>query len=631
MSSNQRSALDLPWLPRLSDSFRQDLRSIRADSAQDWGLTLRALATQNLGLNQAMAIVSTLRQLRAVHESPSLTPFRLGIVSNATLDFVVPSLQAAALRYGIALDVVAGAFDQMTQEALDPASAVNRSRPDAVLIAADCRGLPFTDAGSSAGPQASADAALAEITAMRDGFRKNAGAVCLVQSLAAPLNATFGSLDAALPGTLRSAISDFNATLARTIAGSGDILVDVEWLAQSVGLHQWNDERTWYLGRMPFAQQALPLYADFVVRVVAAMRGKSRKCLILDLDNTIWGGVIGDDGVDGIALSQGDPRGEAYRAVQLAAAELRRRGVVLAVCSKNDEDKARQPFRSHSGMVLKEDDIAVFVANWDDKASNIERIAERLELGLDAMVLLDDNPAERAQVRQAIPLVAVPELGDDPSDFVRRLTWAGYFESISFTNEDLQRAGQYKVNADRLELKERSRDLADFLRSLQMEVELRPFDAAGRKRITQLINKTNQFNVMTRRYSEPQIEAMESSAAHHTLQVTVRDRFGDNGMIGVVICEKSDREWTIDSWLMSCRVLNRRVEEAVCNRLARDAVAAGAKRLIGRYQATERNGIVADLFARLGFARSGVDGGVEHWVLDLLDYRSFDVPLVEKS
>ena len=164
-----------------------------------------------------------------------------------------------------------------------------------------------------------------------------------------------------------------------------------------------------------------------------------------------------------------------------------------------------------------------------------------------------------------------------------------------------------------------------------MEIELCPFDAAGRKRITQLINKTNQFNVMTRRYTEPQIEAMESSAAHYTLQVTVRDRFGDNGMIGVVICEKSDHEWTIDSWLMSCRVLNRRVEEAVCNRLARDAVAAGAKRVIGRYQATERNEIVADLFARLGFARSGVDDGVEHWVLDLLDYRSFDVPLIEKS
>jgi len=631
MTSNHRSVLDLPWLPRLSDSFRQDLRSVRADDAQDWGLSLRTLATQNLGLNQAMALARTFGQLRALRESSSLTPFRIAIVSNATLDFVVPSLQAAALRYGIALDVVYGAFGQMVQEALDPASPINRSKPDAVLIAVDHRGLPFVSAEPSALPRASADAALAELATMREGFRRHAGAVCLVQSLPAPLNAGFGSLDAALSGSLRSAISDFNTALARSIADSGDILIDVDWLAQSVGLHQWYDERTWYLGRMPFAQQALPLYADYVMRVVAAMRGKSRKCLILDLDNTLWGGVIGDDGIDGIALSQGDARGEAYRAIQLAAAELRRRGVVLAVCSKNDDDKARLPFRSHSGMVLKEEDIAVFVANWDDKATNIERIADRLELGLDAMVLLDDNPVERAQVRQAIPLVAVPELGDDPSDFVRQLMWGGYFESVSFTKEDLQRAAQYKVNADRLELKERSRDLGEFLRSLQMEIDARPFDASGRKRITQLINKTNQFNVMTRRYTEPQIESMEGSSAHYTLQVTVRDRFGDNGMIGVVICDKSESEWTIDSWLMSCRVLNRRVEEAVCNRVARDAAAAGAKRLIGRYRATERNGMVADLFARLGFTQTEGDDSAERWVLELRDHRPFDVPLAEKS
>lgn len=629
MTSNRLSALELPWLPPLSESFRDDLRALLADDRQDWGLALRVLATQQLGLSQALAIAGALRQLRSVRASSSLTPFRLGIVSNATLDFVIPSLQAAALRYGIDLEIVGGAFDQLVQEALDPASTLNRSKPDAVLVAADYRGLPFVQPGVSTWPQASAEAALAQISAVREGFRTHAGAVCLVQSLPAPPTPSFGSFDAVLPGTLRSAIAEFNAALARDIAASGDILVDVDWLAQCIGLYAWYDERTWYLGRMPFAQQALPLYADYVARVVAAMRGKSRKCLVLDLDNTIWGGVIGDDGLDGIALAPGEARGEAFRSVQLAALELRRRGVVLAVCSKNDEDKARQPFRSHPGMVLKEEDIAVFVANWDDKASNIEQIAARLELGLDAMVLLDDNPVERAQVRQAIPLVAVPELGEDPSDFVRRLTCAGYFESVSFTNEDLLRAGEYKVNAERTELRERSRDLGEFLRSLEMEIELRPFDAAGRKRITQLINKTNQFNVTTRRYTEPQIQAIEASATHYTLQVFVRDRFGDNGMIGVVICAKESEQWLIDTWLMSCRVLNRRVEEAVCNRLAKDAVAAGAKRLVGHYLPTERNGIVADLFARLGF--TSADGGAQQiWALDLGAFRSFDVPLVEK-
>src|SRR5262245_2236047 len=303
MTANQRSLLDLPWLPRLSESFRIELKSVRADAAQDWGLSLRALAMQYLGLNQAIAISTVLRQLREVRESPSLTPFRLGIVSNATIDFVVPSLQAAALRYGIALEVVTGAFDQLAQESLDPQSTLNRAKPDAVLIAVDHRGLAFVDSGAAPWPRASAEAALAELSAARDGFRRHARAVCLVQSLAAPLSPIFGSFDAALPGTIRSAISEFNVALARDVASSGDILVDVDWLAQSVGLHQWYDERTWYLGRMPFAQRALPLYADHVARLVAAMRGKSRKCLILDLDNTLWGGVIGDDGVDGITLA----------------------------------------------------------------------------------------------------------------------------------------------------------------------------------------------------------------------------------------------------------------------------------------------------------------------------------------
>jgi len=626
MNPGRLALTDLPWLPRLSPAFKTRLADVPADGNADWGPPLAALAAQQLGLTQAMALSRKLRQLRGTKPSKALTPFRLGLVSNATVDFIVPFLEATALRYGIALEVVAADYGQQMQAALDPNSTINRARPDAVLLALDHHGLALRD-DSAGWPPHRPEAALAQLRSLRDGFRTHGGAVCLVQTVPAPLAPQFGSLDAGLAGTLRHAVSGLNTALAAEVGQNGDVLIDVDWLAQSVGLDTWYDDRAWHLAKMPFAQNVLPMYAELVVRAIAAMRGKARKCLVLDLDNTLWGGVIGDDGLEGIALNQGDPRGEAHRAIQAAALELRRRGVVLAVCSKNDDATARLPFRSHPGMLLKEDDIAVFVANWEDKASNLERIAQRLDIGIDALVLLDDNPAEREQVRQALPQVAVPELGADPSDYVRCLMLGGYFESVAFTPDDLSRAAQYQGNAQRAVLQDSSRDLGEFLRSLEMHIRFAPFDAQGRKRITQLINKTNQFNATTRRYTEAQVEAMETSATHHTLQINLVDRFGDNGMICVVICTVHGDAWHVDSWLMSCRVLNRKVEEAVCNRIAQAARAAGARRVVGIYVPTPRNGMVAELYPRLGFAAAPAPEGEQRWVLELEGHAPFDVPL----
>lgn len=629
MNRGSLSLLDLPWLPRLSADFRARLNGAGLSKTVDWGSELSALAGQYLGLNQALSLSRKLRQLRSDRPSPRLSPFRLGLVSNATVDFIVPMLEATGLRYGLSLEVVAGPFDQSMQQALDPTSTINSARPDAVLIALDQHGLPFRLDRNGVWPPYQANGAIAQLNAIRDGFKQHSGAVSLVQTIPTSLLPQFGSLDVAQAGSLRSAIAEFNGALAKDAATRGDVVVDIDWLAQSVGLYNWFDERDWHLAKMPFAQKALAAYAEIVVRAIAAMRGKTRKCLVLDLDNTIWGGVIGDDGVEGIALDQGDARGEAHRAVQAAALDLRRRGVILAVCSKNDDETARIPFRSHAGMLLKEEDIAVFVANWEDKASNLELIAKRLDIGLDALVLLDDNPAERAQVRQALPQVAVPELGEDPSTFTRLLLLGGYFESIAFTPEDLTRADQYRANAHRAELLEGSRDLGAFLRSLEMTVRFSPFQPAARKRVTQLINKTNQFNVTTRRYTEAQVAELETSPAHYTLQVGLTDRFGDNGMICAVICRCEALEWEIESWLMSCRVLNRKVEQAVCNRLARAALDARAETLVGLYLPTARNHIVADLYAQLGFTRVGDRGEAQCWQLHLRSFRAFDLPMAE--
>jgi FkbH-like protein len=286
------------------------------------------------------------------------------------------------------------------------------------------------------------------------------------------------------------------------------------------------------------------------------------------------------------------------------ALALRRRGIVLAISSKNNDEVARAPFRHHPEMLLKEEHVAVFQANWDDKATNIKAIADELALGLDAMVFLDDNPVERGLVRRILPQVAVPELPDDPALYARTLAAAGYFESITFSQEDRTRAEMYQTNAQRVALKNQAGDIDAYLASLQMEITFAPFDLTGRARISQLINKSNQFNLTTRRYTEAEVAAAEADPAVFTLQVRLADSFGDNGMISVIICRPGDHgPWDIDTWLMSCRVLGRKVETMVLREILRHARSAGVDRVVGTYRPTERNALVRDHYEKLGFTR----------------------------
>jgi FkbH-like protein len=365
--------------------------------------------------------------------------------------------------------------------------------------------------------------------------------------------------------------------------------------------------------------RCMPIYAEHVARLLGALRGRSRKCLVLDLDNTVWGGVIGDDGLEGIKLAQGDATGEAHLTLQEMALTLRRRGIVLAVSSKNEEAVARAPFQKHTEMLLKEDDFAVFQANWQDKATNIKAIAEELCLGLDAMVLVDDNPMERDLVRQMLPQVAVPELPEDPALYARTLAAAGYFESIAFSAEDRERAEMYQSNARRVALQKQAGDLDAYLASLEMEIVFAPFDRTGRARISQLINKSNQFNLTTRRYSEADVAVAEGDRAVFTLQVRLIDRFGDNGMICVIICGPGNderRSWEIDTWLMSCRVLGRKVEQMVLREILMAAREAGMETLVGVYRPSEKNAMVRDHYAKLGFFKLREEAnGTTIWAL----------------
>jgi len=414
--------VELQWLPRAPQEFSNKLRALDGLANPPWK-EFQALASHALDLNQLTKLAKSIGRARAHLNSDRKSsnfflPFRLAVLSNSTIDMIVPALVASAARHGILLEVIQPVYDQVAQEAMAPDSMVNQSKPDAVLFALDYRALPLKfSPGDPAVSTATIQGAIGYLQALRNGIKANSNAVCIFQTFAPPVETLFGSLDFALPGTPKSLIDNINRELAEFVFGSGDVLLDVAGLAETVGLAGWHNPQLWNMAKFSFSAELIPLYAEHVARTVAALRGKSRKVLVLDLDNTLWGGTIGDDGIEGIHIAQGDATGEAHLAVQRFALDLRQRGILLAVSSKNSDEVARAPFEQHPEMLLKLEHFTVFQANWDDKATNIQAIAAELSLGLDAIVFLDDNPVERGLVRSLLPQVAVPELPEDPAFF----------------------------------------------------------------------------------------------------------------------------------------------------------------------------------------------------------------------
>ena len=587
----------LPWLPSAPANWASTLKNLDLKSAGA-GAALQQLATSALNLNQLTSLGKRIELSLA--EGRKLDPFaslRLAVLSNATISFAAAAIPASALRHGVATQVKIVEYDRVAGVALAGDADIAAFAPDVVLLALDHRGLPF--GAMSAGEPVSVvvDEVTGHLRKLRDGIKRNFGTPVIFQTLATPPSSMFGSFDVRVGGTWRATIAAANRAIVDLAAG-GDYILDVAGLVERVGAERWFDDAQWLANKVQFSLTMIPAYGDHIGRLIGAIRGRSRKCLVLDLDNTLWGGAIGDEGLSGIVLGQGSPDGEAYLAVQQAALALRDRGIILAVSSKNDEANARLPFQKHPDMLLKEEHIAVFQANWIDKSTNLEAIAKALNIGLDALVLLDDNPAERAQVRMALPAVAVPEVGNDPSTFAWTILSAGYFEAVSFLAEDKRRADEYAAESNRVAVLQKAQNFGDYLSELQMVISFAPFDSIGRSRISQLINKSNQFNLTTRRYTEAQVAELEAAPSTHTLQVRLRDRFGDSGMIAVLIARRSEHQGEpaldIDTWLMSCRVLGRKVEEAMLRELALAARAASLRWIVGRYIPTAKNGMVKE-------------------------------------
>ncbi|HVU45538.1 MAG TPA: HAD-IIIC family phosphatase, partial [Terracidiphilus sp.] len=398
------------------------------------------------------------------------------------------------------------------------------------------------------------------------------------------------------------------------------LLHDVEGVASLAGRSRFFDDRFWDMWKTFCSLDVLPAIAQNLVDVLLATRGRGVKCVVLDLDNTLWGGVIGDDGLDGISLNaHGD--GEAWYRLQLFLRELHRRGILLAVCSKNDERNALLPFESHPEMVLRREDITVFKANWQDKAENIREIREILNIGFDSMVFLDDNPFERNLVRSLVPGVIVPDLPEDPSEYVRFLTELNLFETAAFSEEDLRRAEMYKVEADRREAATSYASVEEFLQSLDMRIVVSRFDSYHLPRIAQLIQRSNQFNLTTERRSQAECERLMHDTSMIPLYIELSDRLGDHGLISVVILQPDGEELRITDWLMSCRVLARGVEQYVMNEVFTIARERGLAAVTGRYIPTAKNGMVRDFFAQFGFVKVSEANGETQWAMESLSYR----------
>jgi FkbH-like protein len=617
--------IDLYWLSENPD-FAESIRSLPQLGALERWTKLCRLANSRLDL------VATSRLDRAARALFPETPptqavqgVRLAILSSSTVDHLISGIRVGGLRRGLWIDTYTCGFGQYRQELLDASSPLHAFQPTVILLTLDV--FHLFGGRDVAATQSTADAiveqTVADISEMWRRARESFGCPVIQQTVLPLVPRLLGNNEHRLHGSPRRMADAVNDQLRPLSDEAGAEMLDLDASLLQDGLRSWHDPMLWHRAKQEISPAASPLYGDLVARLLAAKYGRSSKCLVLDLDNTLWGGVIGDDGLEGIVLGQGSAAGEAFLAFQAYARALSQRGVILAVCSKNDEQNAVEPFERHPEMILRIEDISCFVANWEDKAANIREISQRLNIGLDSLVFVDDNPFERNIVRQELPTVAVPELPDDPALFAQCIADAGYFEAVHVTNEDRERTRKYQDNAKRERIRASATDIESFLKSLNMQFIWKRFDSIGMNRTVQLINKTNQFNLRTRRYTEQEVAAVMKNDRAIGLQVRLTDQFGDNGIIAIVIGElmPGENDMMLDTWLMSCRVLGRQVEQTTLNVVAGEARRLGASRLIGEYRPTPKNGIVRDHYRNLGFQllETRDDGGTV-WALPLDEF-----------
>jgi FkbH-like protein len=561
---------------------------------------------------------------RKLQPTPGHRKLKVAILGDCATQQLVSMTRVLAQQAGIDAEIFEAGYDTVETEIFDPQSQLYAFAPEVVVLMNTTQALRLRYYGHPGDKASFASDTVDRLTGLWQALRQHTQALIIQSNFPLPFERLFGNYDHQVSGSLTDAVHVINRGLTERSRAQKNVAInDVEALASLIGRAAFFDDKLWILAKSPCALEYLPHLAQNTVDVMAASVGQGVKCVILDLDNTLWGGVIGDDGLEGIRLGHfGD--GEGFHALQCFLKELRARGILLCVCSKNDHVNAIKPFREHPEMVLKEEDITVFVANWDNKAGNIETIKQTLNIGYDSMVFLDDNPFERNLVREKLPEVIVPELPEDPAEYVRAIAALNLFETASFSALDRQRAEMYALEAKREGLKHSFTNVDDYLASLNMKMILGRFDAVNLPRIAQLIQRSNQFNLCTRRYNEAQCEAlMRDHEDHYPLHVSLADKFGDHGLISVVVLRKDGLRLYIDEYLMSCRVLQRGVEQTVMNEIFTYARARGVEVVEGSYLPTAKNAMVKEFYARFGFEKVAEDDkGNARWVLPVASYQA---------
>ncbi|KPE51559.1 HAD-IIIC family phosphatase [Chryseobacterium indologenes] len=560
-------------------------------------------------------------------ERKGLKKIKVALLGDTATQFLNIALKGTAVNEGFDFDIFEADFGQISRQILDPTSEYYDFNADYTIIFESSHKLLAQYYKSYDSHSVFAESKISYIEELYRTIQNRTKSRVIFCNFPVIDNQVFGNFSNKVESSFVFQLNKLNYLLSAELAVKNDNFFIADFLSIQ---NKWGRDFMFspsiYVNtEMVLSLDSLPVVAHHLTGIISSLEGRFKKCLILDLDNTTWGGIIGDDGLEKILIGSLGI-GKAFTEFQYWVKALQKRGVILAVCSKNDEDKAKEPFEKHPDMVLKLDDIAVFIANWDNKADNIRKIQSILNIGFDSMVFLDDNPFERNIVRENLPEVCVPELPEDPAGYLEYLYSLNLFETASFSENDAERTRQYQVEAQRTNDLESFTNVEDFLKSMDMISDVQAFNSFSKPRVSQLTQRSNQFNLRTVRYTEQDVENMISSDKHYTLSFTLEDKYGDNGLICVVVLEKKTPETLfIDTWLMSCRVLKRGMEDFTLNTIVDIAEKNGYQYVEGEYIPTAKNQMVKDHYEKLGFVQQN-----GRWVLDVSRYQSKEVYINNK-
>lgn len=599
-------------LAAIPDELRVRLRSGSPVDRVD----LAAFARHARAATDCALVSRALKQLPP--DVPGWRTLRVAVLRTCTVEPLVPQFETAALRRDLRAIFSLGDFNSITQDLLADNPGFARDGVDVVVLwtrLADLDSACWSAAGEPAA--AAIDAVLGRVTDWASRASARWGRPVLVTNFEQPRMATPGLYDALHAGASRSTIGELNRRLAAALAEiAGVHVLDVAGAQWQVGLGSWFDDKMAVIAGLPYAAAAHPVLADTVGRTLRALVTPPRKCLVVDLDNTLWGGVLGEDGADGIKLGPDHP-GIFYQDFQRQILALRERGILLAIASKNNPDETMAVLSGHARMVLRPGHFAAKRINWNDKTASLREIAQELNIGTDALVFLDDNPAECARIRQAMPEVLTVEAPTDPLKLGDTLRNLEAFDALTISQEDRRRGAMYQEQARRQELRGQSGSIEDFYRSLKMVLTIGEADRATIARIAQLTQKTNQFNLTTLRCTEEQIAQIAAAGTHRIFWVRVEDAFGDNGLVAIAMVRVAGETWEMENLLMSCRVIQRTVETALLAHVAAQARQAGARRLRGEIRFTPKNAPARDFYRQHGFRLKGESSTNQTWEGDL--------------